>query len=258
MMLGSAPVLTVGLVMMVALHAYITSHFPMGVPIEWNFMVVYAGFFFFLANPGVTPFDLDSAPVAVFLVVWSIGIPLLGNFKPEWVSFLLAMRYYAGNWAVSVWLFKGESYRKLDRLTKTSAWLYDQLDKFYERKVSVGLVSKVMAFRLMHLHGRAFQRLVPKAVDRSEEYEWVEGELLAGMVLGYNFGEGHLHQEQLLRSVQAQCGFEEGELRVIMMESQPLGQSTLAYRIHDAKSGQRDAGTIDVGELRKLQPWPVT
>lgn len=79
-----------------------------------------------------------------------------------------------------------------------------------------------MAFRLMHLHGRAFQQLVPKAVDRSEDYEWMEGELMAGLVLGWNFGEGHLHNEQLLRSVQAQCQFEEGELRCIFWKRNRL------------------------------------
>jgi hypothetical protein len=30
-------------------------------------------------------------------------------------------------------------------------------------------MSKVMAFRLMHLHGRALPRLVPKAVERVED-----------------------------------------------------------------------------------------
>ena len=47
-----------------------------------------------------------------------IAIPLYGNLVPSRISFLLAMRYYAGNWAYGIWLFRGESYRKLDRLTK--------------------------------------------------------------------------------------------------------------------------------------------
>src|SRR5574341_333732 len=259
LMLNSRALIGAGLVMMVLLHTYITSSVPMGVPIEWNVMMVYGGFFLFsfLLRAGlrVSPFDLDSVPVAVFLVVMSILAPLIGNLKPEWISFLLAMRYYAGNWAASVWLFKGESYRKLDKLTKSSGWLYEQLDRFFDHEVAVGIASKAMAFRLMHLHGRAFARLIPKAVDRFGEYEWVEGELVAGMALGWHFGEAHLHREQLLRSLQAQCGFEEGELRVIMIESQPLGKSTLAYRIHDAHSGLREAGRVDVRALLELQPW---
>src|ERR1051325_8875753 len=146
------------------------------------------------------------------------------------------MRYYAGNWAYSIWLFRGESYRKLDRLKTSSAWIYDQLDRFYDRPTSVGLFGKVMGFRLMHLHGRALPVLLPKAVERLEDYEWVDGEAVAGMVLGWNFGDGHLHREELLAAVQEQCGFEEGELRTIFVEAQPLGRASMAYRIHDAKT----------------------
>jgi hypothetical protein len=40
-----------------------------------------------------------------------------------------------------------------------------------------------------------------------------------------------------------------------MVEGQPLGGHTCKYRIHDAKIGKLAAGDIDVGELRKRQPW---
>jgi len=252
---GGTPT-TVGLVMMLVLHIFITSNVPMGVPIEWNFLVVYGAFFLFGAHADVSVLELGSLPVGAFLLVMLVVIPLLGNVAPHTVSFLLAMRYYAGNWAYGIWLFRDQSYDKLERLTKTSAWIYDQLARFYDRKTSVGLVGKVIAFRLMHLHGRALQLLLPKAVDRLEDYEWVDGEIAAGLVLGWNFGDGHLHDEQLLHSVQAQCGFSEGELRCIFVEAQPFGRPALAYRIHDAATGELERGSIDVNELRRLQPWP--
>jgi hypothetical protein len=248
------PVTLVGLVLMLMLHVYITSNVPMGVPIEWNFMTVYGAFFLFWKHAEVSAFNVN-APTAVLLLVMCVGVPLLGNLFPSRVPFLMAMRYYAGNWAYSVWFFKGESYRKLDRLTRSSGWIYDQLGKLYDYSTSVGLIGKVMAFRLMHLHGRALSILLPKAVDRFDEYEWIDGELVAGMVIGWNFGDGHLHREQLLRAVQAQCGFEEGELRCIMVESQPLGRSTLHYRVLDAKKGLLDEGAVDVRDLRARQPW---
>ena len=256
-LLASPALLAIGLVMMVLLHGFILSNVPMGVPIEWQFIMLYAGFFLFGAHGNVTPLQLDSIPVAIFLAVFCGLIPILGNLKPEWISFLMAMRYYAGNWATSIWLFEGESYRKLARLTKSSPWLPDQVDQMYGRELSVGYLGKIEAFRLMHLHGRALQQLVPQAVDALENYEWVEGELVAGLALGWNFGDGHLHNEQLLRAIQAQCGFAEGELRVIMLEAQPWGKPTLAYRIHDACSGPRAAGAINVRELLDLQPWPT-
>jgi len=255
LLLGNGgPVTIVGLVLMVLLHAFITSNVPMGVPIEWNVMMVYGGFFLFWKHADASLFAM-SLPVAAFLVVMLIVVPILGNIAPSRVSFLMAMRYYAGNWAYSVWLFKGESYRKLDRLTKSAPWIHDQLQRMYDRGTAVGVVSKVMGFRLMHLHGRALPLLVPKAVDRFEEYVWIDGELVAGMVLGWNFGDGHLHREELLCAVQEQCGFEEGELRCIFVEAQPLGRSTLNYRIADAQSGVRDEGEVDVRDLLARNPW---
>jgi hypothetical protein len=248
------PVTIAGLVLMLMLHGYVTSNVPMGVPIEWNFMVVYGAFFLFWKHADASLTQI-SLPVAIFLAIMIIGLPLLGNLSPSRIPFLVAMRYYAGNWAYSIWLFKGDSHRRLGRLTKTSPWIYDQLERFYPRSVAVAVIGKVMAFRLMHLHGRALAQLLPKAVDRPEDYEWIDGEIVAGMVLGWNFGEGHLHREQLLRSVQEQCQFESGELRCIMVESQPLGRSTLHYRILDAKDGLIEEGQADIRLLRRQQPW---
>jgi hypothetical protein len=245
----------VGLVLMVGLHAFITSNVPMGVPLEWNFMMVYGGFFLFWKHAAVSLGDM-SLPVAALVVFMCVALPILGNLFPAKIPFLLAMRYYAGNWACSVWLFRGDSYKRLERLTKSSGWIYDQLGHLYDRSQCVGIVGKVMAFRLMHLHGRVLERAIPKAcADRFRDYEWIDGEIVAGMVLGWNFGEGHLHREQLLRAVQAQCGFEEGELRCVMVESQPLGKATLHYRILDAKTGLLEEGHADVRELRERHPW---
>lgn len=251
--LGTPPVVAVAL--MFALHGYITSNVPMGVPIEWNFHVVYGGLALFWAHPDVSLHAIDAAPLAAFLAVMLLALPLAGNLWPGRISFLLAMRYYAGNWAWSVWLFRGDAHRKLAKLTTSSPWVYDQLARFYDRATAVGLVGKVMGFRLMHLHGRALPRLVPRAVERLDEYEWLDGEIVAGLALGWNFGEGHLHHEQLLASIQAQCGFDEGELRCIFVESQPLGGDALAYRVVDARAGAVAEGSLPVAELRARQPW---
>lgn len=247
--------LVIGMVLMLGLHAFITSNVPMGVPIEWNVVVVYGAFALFWAHPDVTIWQLGNPPLAVFLVAMLIGVPLLGNLLPGRVSFLLSMRYYAGNWAYGVWLFKGDASKKLARLTMSAPWVYDQLAKFYDKRTAVGLLGKVMGFRLMHLHGRALPLLIPKAVPNFQDYEYHDGEIIAGLALGWNFGDGHLHREQLLANIQAQCGFEEGELRCIFVEAQPMGRGAMGYRIHDAKTGLIEKGELDVAELRTRQPW---
>lgn len=254
---GDGGVVTViGLVLMVTLHGFILGSVPMGVPIEWNVAVLYGGWFLFGQHAEVSVLAVGQEPaLAGFVALFAVVLPLYGNLFPGRLSFLLAMRYYAGNWPYSVWLFRGDSYRKLERLTKSSPWLYDQLDHFYPRETSVGLVGKVVAFRLMHLAGRALCLLVPRAVDDPSEREWVDGEILAGLVLGWNFGDGHLHDERLLVAVQAQCGFEAGELRCIFVESQPLHRQSMRWRICDARDGELERGEVSIAELRALQPW---
>lgn len=244
-----------GIGLMVFLHVFITAQVPLGVPIEWNVMMVYGGIVLFWKHAATTVFAMPPL-MGVFLAVMLVGVPLLGNLVPGRVSFLLSMRYYAGNWGYSVWLFKGEAYRKLERLTKAAPWITDQLRTMYDEATTVAVVGKVVAFRLMHLHGRALPLLLPRAVERVEDYQWVDGEVVAGMVLGWNFGDGHLHDERLLDAVQRQCGFEEGELRCIFVESQPLFRSTLHWRIADAALGVIESGDVEVDLLRTRQPWP--
>lgn len=246
----------VGLVMMVALHAFITSSVPMAVPIEWNVMVVYGAFVLFGANAQVGVLSLEPTWLLAALAIPLVLVPLAGNLWPGQVSFLCAMRYYAGNWAYGVWLFEKGSEVKLRKLTKSSAWLYDQLDLFYPRPVSVGLAGRVLGFRAMHLHGRLLKHLLPKAVSDLQRYEYVEGELVAGLALGWNFGDGHLHDERLVRALQAQCGFAPGEVRCLFVESQPLFGSSLAWRIVDAATGEVERGETKVSQLREEQPWP--
>jgi len=76
-------------------------------------------------------------------------------------------------------------------------------------------------------------------------------------VLGWNFGDGHLNGLQLLRAVQEQCGFEPGELRVVMVESQPLFGRTMQWKVVDAADGVLEQGETEIAPMRGLQPWPA-
>ena len=85
----------------------------------------------------------------------------------------------------------------------------------------------------------------------------MEGEVVAGLALGWNFGDGHLNNMQLLEAIQEQCGFEEGELRVIMVESQPLFGRSMAWKIVDAATGLLEEGQTEIAPLRAYQAWPT-
>ncbi len=246
-----------GLMVMLAFHIFITSNFPMAVPIEWNVMMVYSAFCLFWFHSQAHVSQLVDAPVTlVFLLLMLVVVPVLGNFFPHRFSFLLSMRYYAGNWAYSAWLFTPGTRQKLGAVKVSAPDLMDQLDLFYDEATAKGMVSKVLAFRHMHLHGRALHELVGKAVPRIEDVEYFDGELIAGWALGWNFGEGHLHDHGLLQAIQRRCDFAPGELRCIFVESQPLFSGRLPWRIWDAADGEIERGVVEVKDLLERQPWP--
>jgi hypothetical protein len=256
---GGGPLTTPALVAMFCFHLFIAGNMPMGMPVEWNVMMVYGGITLFGAFAGVPVSALGEAPLLLaFLLGMLVVVPLYGNLVPSRVSFLLSMRYYAGNWAYSVWLFRGDSARKLDRLVKVVPLLRDQLARIIDDPDTVEMaIAMQPSFRLMHLQGRALHDALPRAVDDIDEYEWMDGEMVAGLSIGWNFGDGHLHGLQLLDAIQEQCGFEAGELRVVMVESQPLGGSSMAWKIVDASTGTIAVGESKIAEMIDRQPWPT-
>ena len=249
---------TIALVGMIIFHVHIFSTFPLAVPLEWNVFMIF-GLLFLFGHYGDVPFSrLDDPLLLAILAVTCVGFPVLGNFRPDLVSFLPSMRYYAGNWATSQWLFRkeSESERKLDAsLVKAAPIVTEQLAKFYDPELIEVLIYKGLAFRSMHSHGRALNGLTARAVENVDDYDVREGELVAGVVLGYNFGDGHFHDHRLLAAVQERCGFEPGELRVVTLESQPAHVQRQRYRIHDAATGLVEEGWVNVADMVGRQPW---
>ncbi|NNL67753.1 MAG: DUF3556 family protein, partial [Myxococcales bacterium] len=257
---STSPLLTgVVLFVMFGFHGFISINNPSGMPIEWNILMVYGGWFLFGVHREADPFLIAELPaLAAFLALFLVVIPAVGNLFPARVSFLLSMRYYAGNWAYNIWLIRKDALHKLDRLTRATGNLRDQLARMLPDEQAVELALTLsMAHRFMHLEGRPLLEALPRAVDDIDQYEWCEGEVLGGSIIGWNFGDGHLNHSQLLEAVQAQCGFEEGEVRVVMVESQPLFGKTMHWRVHDAKRGLVDEGRTEIAPLRAVQPWPT-
>jgi hypothetical protein len=249
---------TIAIVAMILFHTNITSMFPLAVPLEWNLFMIFGLLFLFGHYWEVPLSTLDDPLLIAFLAVSCIALPVLGNFRPDLVSFLPSMRYYAGNWATSQWLFRreGDAERKLDReVVKAAPIVEEQLAKFYEPELIEVLLYKGLAFRSMHSHGRALNALTARAVEDVDEYDVREGELVAGVVLGYNFGDGHFHDQRLLAAVQERCRFAPGDVRVVYLESQPAHVQRQRYRIWDAADGLVEEGFVDVADMARRQPW---
>jgi len=244
---------------MVLFHLNILSNLPMGVPLEWNVFFIFSLFYLFGHYGAIHAIDLQSPLLLAILIVALAMVPI-GNLFPEKISFLPAMRYYAGNWATSIWCFRADAEDKMEaNIVKSSALVVNQLAKLYDPVTAEIVTDKTSAFRAMHTHGRALNGLLPRALGsqaNEADYSVREGEIVAGPLVGWNFGEGHLHNEQLLAAVQRRCHFEDGDVRVIILEGQPIHTQRQWYRIVDAKTGLIEAGYVDVADMLSRQPWP--
>ena len=245
----------VGLVLMLGLHGFITSNVPMGVPLEWNVMMVYGGFFLFWKHAAVSVLSM-SAPVAAVVLLMGVVVPFLGNVFPSKIPFLLAMRYYAGNWAYSVWLFKGDSHEKLERLTKSSPWIHDQLGRLYDSAQCVGIVGKVIAFRLMHLHGRVLEKAIPIATGGTSTT--TNGSTARSSPAWSSAGTSATATSTARSSFapsRRSAASRKASCAASWWRPSPSAKSTLHYRIHDAKTGLLEEGHADVRLLRNRHPW---
>ena len=256
---GEGPVLWVGLGFMLMLHGFILSNMPIAAVFEWNVLSVYAGFFLFYAHPEVSLFAVGSLPLSIYLVLALLILPVVGNLAPRWISFLVSMRYYAGNWAWNAWLFRDGSYEKLNRLKRAGPLLREQQERFLPADEATLADATFLAFRTMHLQGRVLGLVLPEATEgvSDTDYTYVEGESVAASIVGWNFGEGHLADERLLRVVQSQCNFEPGELRIVAVEAQPILGSSLHWRLVDAATGTIAEGHAELADLAKRQPWDL-
>src|SRR5262249_49814096 len=148
--------------------------------------------------------------------------------------------------------------QKFAKLTKAAGTMRQQLEKMLPDATAVETALALsLAHRFMHLEGRPLLEALPRAVDDIDAYEWMDGEILGGMVIGWTFGDGHLNGMQLLGAVQEQCGFEPGELRVVAVESQPLFGPSMRWKVVDAASGLLEEGETAIAPMRALQPWPA-
>lgn len=255
LLFSNGTVTIIAVAVIVIFHLHIVGMFPMGIPSEWNLMMMFSAIALFGGHADLAPWDIHS-PLLIAVLAVSLGIVLLGNFWPAKISFLFAMRYYAGNWAATFWCFRGEADERMEsNITKVSASVRNQLIERYGAERIDIIAGKQGVFRSMHLHGRALNGLLPRALDEPDEYRIQEGEVTAGPLLGWNFGDGHLHNEQLLNAVQKRCHYAPGELRVIVLESQPIHRQWHRYRIVDAATGLVEQGRVLVRDMAARQPW---
>ncbi|MGP3708413.1 DUF3556 domain-containing protein [Gordonia paraffinivorans] len=254
-------VLTVAaVVLMLGLHFFILSTFPLAVPLEWNLLFSYATVFLFLGFPTWDGYALTdtSMPWGMVAIVAALCFfPVLGNLRPDLVSFLPSMRQYAGNWASATWAFAPGAEEKLDKyVVRPAKNTRTQLLTMYPPEVADVVMHQLLAWRSMHSQGRALYSLLIRHLGSDiDTYTLREAEFSCNSLVAFNFGDGHLHDEKLIAALQRRCNFAPGEFTVAWIESQPIHKGTQSYKVIDAALGVIETGTYRVVDAVNEQPW---
>jgi transmembrane protein DUF3556 len=244
---------------MVCFHLAILTAIPMGVPLEWNVFMIFGVLSLFVAHARLGLADLNNpVPVAILFVVIA-GIVILGNFFPRKISFLPGMRYYAGNWDTTLWCVKPSGDEKINTgIIAIASMPQAQLERFYGSPEAAQIpIFMGYAFRAFNTHGKALFTLAHRAMAGQDEanYTITDGERICSTAIGWNFGDGHMHNEQLIEAMQARCHFEPGEVRVVLLDAQPIHKQTQQYRLVDAATGEFERGYVRVDDMVRRQPW---
>jgi hypothetical protein len=246
---------------MLCFHFGILSSIPMGVPLEWNVFMMFSVLALFVGHAGIGLGDLQSPwPIVLFVVV--AGTVVLGNLFPRKVSFLPGMRYYAGNWDTTLWCLKPSAEAKIaNGIVAIASMPAAQMEKFYGSKETAEMYQYMgYAFRAFNTHGRAMFTLAHRAMagQNEDDYTLTDGERICSTAIGWNFGDGHMHNEQLIAAMQELCHFEPGEVRVLLLDAQPIHKQQQEYRLVDAAKGEFERGIVRVADMAMRQPWDDT
>ena len=246
-------------IVMVGFHLFIISTFPLAVPLEWNVLFAYTSIFLFLGFPawdGYSVTDMSSPWLLAAIVAGLVFYPILGNFRPDKVSFLPSMRQYAGNWASAVWAFAPGAEQKLNKVTRSAKNQVDQFVDFgYEPQWAEITMQQPIAWRTMHSQGRGLFSVLLQKLPDIDTRTVREAEFICNTLIGFNFGDGHLNNEDLIAAVQKEAAFEPGELVVVWVESQAWGSKVQHYKVIDAALGVIERGTWKVADAVEQQPW---
>jgi len=255
-----------GAIAMLVFHVFITSTFPLAVPLEWNVyfgyiaIVLWGGFGDGFDAGVYNIWDFDEPLLLIPIFALLLFGPVLGNLRPDLVSFLPSMRQYAGNWASAIWLMKPGVEERLNELPLVENQV-DQLQRMkptpYEKDDAEMTLQKVTSWRALHSQGRGLFSVARTHLADIESRTIRDGEFVCNAVLGWNFGDGHLHDERLVAAVQKRLGFAPGDLVVVYCESQatPWLNPPQSYRVIDAALGVVERGTWNVADCVAEQPW---
>ena len=103
---------------------------------------------------------------------------------------------------------------KLNRVTRSAPNQVDQLVAFgYEPQWAEIFTQQTIGWRSMHSQGRGLFSVLVKNLPDIDTRTVREAELVCNSLIGFNFGDGHLHNEDLIAAVQDEAAILAGRTR---------------------------------------------
>ncbi len=241
------------------LHTFIISTFPLAVPLEWNVFFIFCVAFLFAnfgAGDGYGVGDMSTLPLIIVLIA-ALSPIVLGALRPQYVSFLVGMKQYAGNWASATFSLRNKEIEERinEKIVKAADNQIDQIEPLFGPEISEIFIQKAVAFRMMHPMGRMhISGLMCHLPDLDSRVQR-EGEFLSNVLTGWNFGDGHCLDERLIAGWQERCQYEPGDVVAVFTESQPAFTKIVQYRVIDAALGTVEKGWYHNDDAYNTQPW---
>jgi hypothetical protein len=244
---------------MICYHLFIASTFPIAVPLEWNVAFMFVTAFLFIGHPNHAGFGLgDMNPILLALTAGALlFFPILGEVRPDLVSFLPSLRQYSGNGATAMWAFAPGCEEKVDAGVKKSALMQkSQLAAMFGDDQAEVALYQLLGWRSLHSQARGLNSVMMCHLGSDiDHYTLREAEFSCNAVVGWNFGDGHLHDDFLLDAMQKRCNFGPGEFTVVWVESEPFLDGRQRYFVWDSGAGIVERGSWSVAEAVEEQPW---
>ena len=252
-------------VFMIGYHLFIISTFPLAVPLEWNVLFMYLTAFLFLGYPDQHGYGLGDMSTPLLVVTAGGAAVLPGAGKPPAgprlvpaVDASVRRQLGVGDVGVRAGLLSRSSTSASSRRRPMQK---DQLQikaplLGYDERVAEVLLNMLLAWRSMHSQARGLNSVMMRHLgDDIDTYTLREAEFSCNAIVGFNFGDGHLHDQRLIRAIQKRCQFAPGEFIVVWVESEPVWSGRQQYWVMDAAVGVVERGSWAVKDAVKEIPW---
>jgi hypothetical protein len=156
-----------------------------------------------------------------------------------------------------MWMFAPGCEEKIDaHIVKPSVSQKGQLTEIYGEAEAEVVLQQLLGWRSLHSQARGLNSVMMNQLgDDIDVYTPREAEFMCNNITGFNFGDGHFHNEVMLDGLQRRCQYAPGEFIVVWVESEPIGNGRQQYWVWDAGVGIVERGSWSVKDCVEALNW---